>query len=1012
MSFNPRATLSKLKPFQRATVDYVMGRFRDGAPRFLVADEVGLGKTRVAQGVVALMLSQLAKAERADIVYVCSNAAIARQNLRLLNVLQESEVQPTRLTMLSEAGTTLREDGVNFIALTPGTSFDKAGGLGLGRERALVQKLLQGKVHGRRLTNLLHAPVMPENWQGYLDRTVPAANCDRNAVVAMLLADNMAERITQANLKDAGEKNSIIKDLLHRLAQYSLSALRPRLVIFDEFQRFRSLFSDGDSEAQVLMRSFLQAESHGAKVLFLSASPYKMLTIKGDDTEDGDHHADFLQTVSVLYGDKGKSVALDLRREMHLFRGHIRRFAQDVPDDAKALRCQIENRLRRVMSRQERVASDSADAGLLRRTVLTPVKTEDLLQAKAMHRVARLVGAHNPVEYWKSAPYLFSFMPDGFDLSRKVREAKDRVSLLSLGRPALVPDGKRKKFQPISAGNGRMRALIREVIDDTDLHRRLWLPPALPYLTGTIRMTKTLIFSDWQMVPEAIAALVSYEAERKLRLEHGLKGAPKKKEAALLRLGSNADHLGGAMRVMTLLYPSDFLARAVDPLEIWRACGNLAAKEVQAEAERRIAKALADRLLPSANGTTTWEVIAYLDAGQPGWIKAVRDGFVAASREDGTAADRLKDFVAGSEGLADALPTEDVIAFLARVALGSPAVCLLRALRRHGDLPPADLAWMAAHVALGFLTLFNHREVRPLLVSETQDGAWSRVLDYCAQHDLQAVLDEYVFQVTGGQMVPATEGGEPAHRALARRMREAVGIRTVPIALHNPFTDARSSMSSHIAARFAANAARDVDGGGTRIDTLRDAFNSPFRPFVLASTSVGQEGLDFHLYCHQLWHWNLPTNPVDLEQREGRVQRYLNHAVRLNIAANHVQAAKQGSGPAWPKMLASAEREVAERGEARFGLRPYWLYSGDKPNPAQIESVLPLPPLSREVRHAAWLKRTTALYRLAFGQPRQSDLLAILEASDETLPQSLLINLAPTEFSPADTELPHIIGAD
>ena len=40
-----------------------------------------------------------------------------------------------------------------------------------------------------------------------------------------------------------------------------------------------------------------------------------------------------------------------------------------------------------------------------------------------------------------------------------------------------------------------------------------------------------------------------------------------------------------------------------------------------------------------------------------------------------------------------------------------------------------------------------------------------------------------------------------------------------------------------------------------------------FRPFVLASTSVGQEGLDFHTYCHRLVHWNLPSNPVDLEQR-------------------------------------------------------------------------------------------------------------------------------------------------
>ena len=42
------------------------------------------------------------------------------------------------------------------------------------------------------------------------------------------------------------------------------------------------------------------------------------------------------------------------------------------------------------------------------------------------------------------------------------------------------------------------------------------------------------------------------------------------------------------------------------------------------------------------------------------------------------------------------------------------------------------------------------------------------------------------------------------------------------------------------------------------------------RPFVLATTSIGQEGLDFHNYCRVIMYWNLPSNPMDLEQREGR----------------------------------------------------------------------------------------------------------------------------------------------
>ena len=56
-------------------------------------------------------------------------------------------------------------------------------------------------------------------------------------------------------------------------------------------------------------------------------------------------------------------------------------------------------------------------------------------------------------------------------------------------------------------------------------------------------------------------------------------------------------------------------------------------------------------------------------------------------------------------------------------------------------------------------------------------------------------------------------------------------------------------------------------------DAVGAAFNPPFWPFVMGTTYIGQEGLDFHWYCHAVVHWNLPPNPVDLEQREGRVHQ-------------------------------------------------------------------------------------------------------------------------------------------
>ena len=68
--------LSGLKDFQRDTVEHVFRRLyldKDCVHRFLVADEVGLGKTLVARGLIAQAIDHLwEKTERIDIVYVLS----------------------------------------------------------------------------------------------------------------------------------------------------------------------------------------------------------------------------------------------------------------------------------------------------------------------------------------------------------------------------------------------------------------------------------------------------------------------------------------------------------------------------------------------------------------------------------------------------------------------------------------------------------------------------------------------------------------------------------------------------------------------------------------------------------------------------------------------------------------------------------------------------------------------------------------------------------------------------
>jgi len=170
------------------------------------------------------------------------------------------------------------------------------------------------------------------------------------------------------------------------------------------------------------------------------------------------------------------------------------------------------------------------------------------------------------------------------------------------------------------------------------------------------------------------------------------------------------------------------------------------------------------------------------------------------------------------------------------------------------------------------------------------------------------------------------------------------------------------------------------DSEGSRKEHVRDAFNSPFWPFVLVSTSVGQEGLDFHRYCHSVMHWNLPSNPVDLEQREGRIHRYKSHALRRNIAWKFGTSEFKQNEDVWKSIFAEA---LIGRNPNRNDLFPFWICDE---GPAKIERHIPSLPLSREKRHQVNLMRSLTVYRLVFGQNRREDMVRfLLRHSDPTL---------------------------
>ena len=347
--FRAAPALAPLKAFQRRTVDYVFDRLYgsdDPVRQFLVADEVGLGKTMVARGVIARTIEHLwDSAARIDILYICSNQAIAAQNLNRLNVLGRRELAlPTRMTLIplqlrGQEG--LDANKVNFISLTPGTTFDLRSATGVTQERALLLHLLEDLVsRPRGLHNLLQVIAGVDGWNRAVDsldltrhrqahhRALPPRCAGRPELFEELerVCEMFPRRRDEYPPEMTQPRNSLVARLRAKLSHACVDALQPDLIIMDEFQRFRDLLH-GDSDAAILARELFDysgGDGHAARTLLLSATPYRMLTLAGDEPDEGDHYQDFLETLSFLYGrDKGPEVAATLAREMRAFRGFL-----------------------------------------------------------------------------------------------------------------------------------------------------------------------------------------------------------------------------------------------------------------------------------------------------------------------------------------------------------------------------------------------------------------------------------------------------------------------------------------------------------------------------------------------------------------------------------------------------------------------------------------------------------------------------------------------------------------
>jgi hypothetical protein len=1043
------SVLAGLKDFQRATADYVFERFYgpESTRRFLVADEVGLGKTLVARGVIARTIDHLwSTVPRIDIIYICSNVDIARQNVQRLSIPGcEIAAQSTRLTLLPLHMHDLRRHRVNFVALTPATSFEQTGGGGRIDERVLLYWLLDRAwgIHGPRASlYVMQDYASTASFERAVDAFDPKVV---NEQVAAEFVSRLAEQVKeeQAASKpdmrlrfdalcrifcrsdarpEAGAtklRTQWIGELRRLLARVCLATLEPDLIILDEFQRFKHLLEE-ETEAGELARDLFESQSeYGARALLLSATPYRGLSLHHET--DDDHYGDFLALLRFLEnGDAAgcKEVLADYRAALP---------AIMTPEGLAQLRRAkeaLEQRLSRVMARTERLATASQRGGMLLDSppMDGSLHTVDVRAFLGAQRIADAIEQGDLIEYWKSSPYLFNFM-DSYALKDAFKKATATSEIVKFVRehPDTFLDlEKARTYQPLDPANPRLRGLLAETVD-RGMWRLLWIPPSLNYyaLAGAFaapelaNITKRLVFSAWHMVPRAVASLVSYEAERRMmRAPHPrarLTQEDWRKQRGLLRFGISAERLTG-MPLLLLVYPCLTLARHCDPRELARG-RSLTAAEVRSELAARLnemVKRLGITHETGGNADERWYWLApmLLDfdecpaAAQAWWerteLAQIWAG-AAAGEEDAGWSRHVDEAWQTLNAVRDGMqrlgsPPDDLFDVLSLAASAAPATAALRAYTRTGASETAQelsIRDTAARSGRAFLSLFNHAEVIEAIRAELGgEPYWQRVLEYVHIGGLQAVLDEFTHLLRESLGCVAAPVSEMAEK-LAAELIGALTLRTASLRVDEisapPYAREAKIKSEPMHIRFAmrfgderydeeAEPGGQYAPAGTRKERVRAAFNSPFWPFVLVSTSVGQEGLDFHHYCHAITHWNLPSNPVDLEQREGRVHRYKGHAVRKNIAAAF---ATEGLGhPAsdvWESVFAIGR---AKRPQQENDLVPYWLFPGD----AKIERHVPALPFSREADRIHGLRRSLAIYRMVFGQSRQKDLVVYLLA--------------------------------
>lgn len=987
----------KLKDFQKATVEHIVNIFKSKKQRrVLLSDEVGLGKTIVSKGVIQ------AVGELSDeygiwddntyrVVYICSNANIVKQNTENLGIEDVMNIDESRLSMqhfivakkVKELQKSKKSKPRILIPLTPGTSFNLQTSAGNMNERALMFAILSHlddfKDHKTALKNRLNIyGANGDNWTDIIDKyekDIKENVCTgyRENISKEVVNDDCYQEAKDLLLKaialnDYNTTNKAITLFRIIFCKISMKELNPDLVIMDEFQRFSSLLDlEGNCEEAMLTRTFFGKED-GPCILLVSATPYKPFTTLEELNENkiDEQYQDFNKLADFLFDGREDIV---FQQVWHDYSKELCHISSDNLDILIAKKNIAEDTMYEAMSRTERYRNSSQDDTYLK------ISTGDIASYCQMQEVlgecnkmieGRFGVKTLPMEYAKSSPYLLSFM-DKYKLKEKLAKAyTEHPWKIKQKQQYLIKKKNINTYERIPSCNAKLDKLSNILFGEKgEKHgeQLFWIPASHPYykvpasnvFAKNQDFSKVLVFSAWEMVPRMIACMISYAIEQK-SISHAFPSATytntkenSEKDALDKQEGEKAGT--GRLRRESLELVtccSDFLKDAYNPKAY---LGN-DLKEIKAGIKENF------------KNTSRFTLVE-----QPTTAKFLLE---AIKLLDSNTEEKI-------------LISEDGLDTLVNMAIGSPGICFYRLLGNK------DLAQEAATKICNniFNRRYNAAVIDILYNKKSVQTYFKQVIDYCVMGNLQAVLDEFAY------MIDERSNGERNVEMIQKRMIESFIDRNYQeIDTTESFGKEKKKkwrIRTHYAMPYGN--IRMTDQATNRANDVRLAFNSPFRPFVLASTSVGQEGLDFHWYCRKIMHWNISSNPQDMEQREGRIDRYKSLFVRRNVAKFHPETYT------WNEMFDLARTEAKDKGFCE--LVPYWSIPQDmlksiaETDREYIESIVPLYPLSMDYDRYRHMKSVLRLYRLTMGQPRQEELLESFKDMPAEDIDKLLFNLSP-----------------